>query len=137
MRSVINLRISFRHRCRIVFILAGVFVSSHFCFSAKAESSDILQGSVLNSSLAFPGEVFVISSDELSDRRINSLEDILDLAPGVSYSRKGPTGSVLYISVEGRPMTGVQLLLNGHPMDFSQNIHQEFIAHLTKIQSKC
>ncbi len=115
MRQVINPRISFVRSRRIIFLLAMALVAILSFFSAEADGRDNLRGSVLADSLAFPGEVFVLSSDALADRRINSLEDILDLLPGVSYSRGGPIGSTLYISVEGRPMTGVQLLLNGHP----------------------
>ncbi|MBU8921532.1 MAG: Plug domain-containing protein [Bacteroidales bacterium] len=115
MRTVINPGLfSIRSR-EVVFLFAALLIAGVFLVATDAESRGSFHGSVVADSLAFPGEVFVISSDELADRRINSLEDILDLIPGVSYSRSGPTGSALYISVEGRPMTGVQLLLNGHP----------------------
>jgi hypothetical protein len=72
-------------------------------------------GSVLADSLAFPGEVYVLTSDQLAGRVINTVEDILDLLPGVTYWRRGPSGSPLGLSVDGRNWKGVTLLVNGHP----------------------
>lgn len=74
-----------------------------------------LPGSVLADSLAFPGETYVITSDELSRYNINSIEDILEILPGVSYWMEGTAGSNSGFSVDGIGMGGISLLVNGFP----------------------
>ncbi len=68
-------------------------------------------------SLYMPGEVFVITASELAQYNINTLEDILDLLPGVSYWMEGPPRSSSGFAVDGEEQGGATLLLDGTPFD--------------------
>ncbi len=66
-------------------------------------------------SLAFPGEVYVITAEQLKNYNINTFQDILDLLPGVDSWREGPPASPSGCSVDGTGGGGITLYLNGHP----------------------
>lgn len=76
---------------------------------------ETVAGSVLGDSIAAAGEVFVLTNDQLRHYNINTLEDVLDMLPGVSYWSRGPSGSPAAFSVDGRAYSGVTLLVNGVP----------------------
>lgn len=80
-----------------------------------AEPGTVPIGSVLADSLSFPGEVYVLTADELADYNINTVEDILEMLPGLSFWRKGPEGSTVAFSVDGQSSRGITLLVNGVP----------------------
>jgi outer membrane receptor protein involved in Fe transport len=85
-----------------VSVRASVPLSSPFT-SASADS------------LALPGEVFVLTAEDLARLDINTIEDIIALLPGVSLWQDGPPGSRTAFSVDGRSWKGVTLLVNGVP----------------------
>lgn len=66
-------------------------------------------------SLLFPTEVFVITADEVVRHNIHTLEDILEMLPGVYHWIAGPRGSRSGFSIDGRGYRGVTLLINGKP----------------------
>ena len=66
-------------------------------------------------SLLFPTEVFVITADELVRYNIHTLEDILEVLPGVVHWIAGPRGSSSGFSIDGKGYRGVTLLVNGKP----------------------
>ncbi len=74
------------------------------------------EGSVAADSISLPGEVFILTSDDLQDYNINTFDDILEIIPGVSFWRKGPPGSSTGFSVGGRRSRGMNLLVNGIPL---------------------
>lgn len=63
-------------------------------------------------SLVFPGEVDTLGRAELRGANINTLNDILDRAPGVSWWLQGSPASRTGFSIDGRP-AGRSLLLDG------------------------
>jgi hypothetical protein len=67
-------------------------------------------------SLSFPGDVLVITRDDLSEYNIHTLDDILRLVPGVSIWREGPPASSGAFTLDGRSPRGVLILLNGEPL---------------------
>ncbi|MDZ7860112.1 MAG: Plug domain-containing protein [Candidatus Krumholzibacteriota bacterium] len=96
-----------------VFIPAILSVMSFPCISSAGELPD---GSVVSDSLSLPGEVFVLTAEDLRDYNINTFDDILEIIPGVSYWREGPPGSSTGFSIGGRGNRGVNLLVNGIPL---------------------
>jgi hypothetical protein len=74
-----------------------------------------LPGSMAGDSLLMPTEVFVITREELIERNVHTLDDILLLLPGVSLWREGPHGAEGGFSIDGRSGRGVNLLVNGVP----------------------
>ncbi len=91
-------------------LIAGLILSA-----GAGEIRCALQTGASPDTLVFPNEVFVITREELVEQNINSLDDLLDLLPGVVYWRAGPNGSTSGFSVNGRGGTGVTLLVNGEP----------------------
>jgi len=71
--------------------------------------------SAAGDTLALPGEVFVITAEELARFDINTIEDIIAHLPGVSLMQNGPPGSRTLFSVDGRTVSGMTLLVNGVP----------------------
>jgi hypothetical protein len=71
--------------------------------------------SASDDSLAMPGEVFVLTAEELTRLDINTIEDLVRLLPGVSIVQEGPPGSRTRYSVDGRTLKGISLLVNGIP----------------------
>ncbi len=65
--------------------------------------------------LLFPNEVFVITAEELAAYNVNTLEDILEILPGVVHWITGPRGANSGFSVDGRSHRGMTLLVNGKP----------------------
>jgi hypothetical protein len=74
-----------------------------------------LSGSIAGDSLLMPTETFVITREELIERNVHTLDDILLLLPGVSMWREGPHGGDGGFSIDGRGSRGVDLLVNGLP----------------------
>jgi hypothetical protein len=66
-------------------------------------------------SLTYPGEKFVLTKDELALYNMHTLQDILDLVPGVVWWQAGPPGAYNGYSIDGRSHIGVTLLMNGVP----------------------
>jgi hypothetical protein len=71
--------------------------------------------------LALPGEIFVITAEELARFDINTIEDIIEHLPGVSVLQDGPPGSETRYSVDGRTIKGLTLLVNGVPYNDPYN----------------
>ena len=93
-------------------------------FSLKVDTADARtfpDGSILSDSLAFSGEVYLVTSEELADYNINTVEDILELLPGVTFWRKGPEGSSVSFSIDGEISRGMTLLINGEPFSDPYN----------------
>ncbi|MBN1163512.1 MAG: TonB-dependent receptor plug domain-containing protein [Candidatus Krumholzibacteriota bacterium] len=99
-------------RTHLFFLALTVVVS---ILSPPGRSEPFMPGSVAVDSLLYPGEVYVITSAELTEYNINSLYDILEILPGVSSWRNGPAGSEEHFSVDGFSARGITLLLNGVP----------------------
>lgn len=74
-----------------------------------------LPGSMAGDSLLMPTEVFVITREDLIERNVHTLDDILLLLPGVSLRREGPHNADGGFSIDGRSYRGVNLLVNGAP----------------------
>jgi hypothetical protein len=73
-------------------------------------------GATSADSLSFPGDVLVITRDELSEYNIHTLDDILRLVPGAAVWRKGPPASGGAVTLDGRSPRGVPIFLNGEPL---------------------
>jgi hypothetical protein len=71
--------------------------------------------SAAGDTLALPGEVFVLTADELARFDINTIEDIIEHIPGASVLQDGPPGSRTLYSIDGRTVKGLTLLVNGVP----------------------
>lgn len=67
--------------------------------------------------LLFPNEVFVITAEELAGYNVNTLEDILEILPGVVHWIAGPPGASSGFSVDGGSHRGMILLINGKPFN--------------------
>ncbi len=63
--------------------------------------------------LLFPNEAFVITADELAIYNVNTLEDVLEILPGVVHWIAGPRGAESGFSVDGSSNRGMTLLVNG------------------------
>ncbi|HMA76431.1 MAG TPA: TonB-dependent receptor plug domain-containing protein [Candidatus Krumholzibacteriaceae bacterium] len=96
-----------------VYIPAILWVMS---LTGISSAGEIPEGSVVSDSLSLPGEVFVLTAEDLRDYNINTFDDILEIIPGVSYWREGPPGSSTGFSIGGRGSRGVNLLVNGVPL---------------------
>ncbi len=83
---------------------------------ARAEVEVTGGRSFASDSLALAGEVFVITAGDLADYNINTFDDILEVAPGVSFLRHGPPGSRTLFSMEARGHRRALLMVNGRPM---------------------
>ena len=75
-----------------------------------------LPGSIASDSLLMPSECYVISREDLIERNVHTLDDILQLLPGVALWREGPHGAHGGFSIDGRDHRGVNLLVNGIPV---------------------
>jgi len=73
-------------------------------------------GAMSADSLSFPGEVLIITREDLSEYNIHTLDDVLRLIPGASAWREGPPASAGAFTLDGRSTQGVLLLLNGEPL---------------------
>ncbi|MBN2185443.1 MAG: TonB-dependent receptor [Candidatus Krumholzibacteriota bacterium] len=105
--------------CHTTLMTAAIV--SFFLKVDSAEARTFPDGSVLSDSLAFSGEVFVVTSEELVDYNINTVEDILEMLPGVTFWRKGPEGSSVSFSIDGEISRGMTLLVNGLPFSDPYN----------------
>jgi hypothetical protein len=77
--------------------------------------------SAAEDTLALPGEIFVVTADELARFDINTIEDIIEHLPGTAILQDGPPGSKTVYSVDGRTVKGVTLLVNGVPYNDPYN----------------
>ncbi len=77
--------------------------------------------SAAGDTLTLPGEIFVITAEELARFDINTIEDIIEHLPGVSILQNGPPGSETRYSVDGRTIKGLTLLVNGVPYNDPYN----------------
>jgi outer membrane cobalamin receptor len=75
-----------------------------------------LPGSMAADSLLMPTESFVLDRADLIERNIHTLDDVLQLLPGVALWREGPHGADGGFSIDGRSHRGVNLLVNGVPV---------------------
>jgi len=90
------------------------FMTLAAAFGVRAGSPS--EHSFYSDSLALRGEVSVIPAGDLADYNINTFDDILEIAPGVSYLRYGPPGSRTLFSMEARGHGRALLMVNGRPM---------------------
>ena len=81
-------------------------------------------GATQADSLALPGEVLVITKEDLSEYNIHNLDDILRLVPGISIWREGPPASAGAFTLDGRSPRAVLLLLNGEPLTDPYDLEQ-------------
>lgn len=96
----------------IVFAVAAfVLLCAH-----RGGAEEALLGSFLGDSLLMPTESFVLTREDLVERNIHSLDDILRLLPGVVLWREGPVAADGGFSIDGRGGRGVNLLVNGSPV---------------------
>jgi outer membrane receptor protein involved in Fe transport len=77
--------------------------------------------SAAGDTLALPGEVFVVTAEELARFGINTIEDIIEHLPGVSVLQGGPPGSKTLYTIDGRTVRGMTLLVNGVPYNDPYN----------------
>jgi outer membrane receptor protein involved in Fe transport len=77
--------------------------------------------SAAGDTLALPGEVFVVTAEELARFDINTIEDIIEHLPGVSVLQGGPPGSKTLYTIDGRTVRGMTLLVNGVPYNDPYN----------------
>ncbi len=77
--------------------------------------------SAAGDTLALPGEVFVVTAEELARFDINTIEDIIEHLPGVGVLQNGPPGSRTLYTVNGRTVRGMTLLVNGVPYNDPYN----------------
>jgi hypothetical protein len=95
---------------RMLLAIFCVLLSPRYLMPAELPS-----GSIAGDSLLMPTEVFVITRAELIERNVHTLDDILQLLPGVSLWREGPHGADGGFSIDGRSHRGANLLVNGLP----------------------
>jgi hypothetical protein len=81
--------------------------------------------------MAFRGEIFVITAEELARYDINTFEDILKLVPGVSYWQEGTPGSRSGFSIDGRTWKGVTVTVNGIP--YSDPYNDEHLSRFLNL----
>jgi hypothetical protein len=82
---------------------------------ATALAAAELPGSIAGDSLLMPTEVFVLTRADLIERNVHTLDDILQLLPGVWMWREGPHDADGGFSIDGRTYRGMNLLVNGVP----------------------
>ena len=95
---------------RLVLVLALALLAPRCLFSGEPP------GSIAGDSLLVPTEIFVLSREDLIERNIHTLDDILQLLPGVTFWREGPHAASGAFSIDGRTSRGVNLLVNGVPV---------------------
>jgi hypothetical protein len=103
--------------------IAGAFllllvVTASFPATGSGSEASRYAGAYLSAAgdtLALPGEVFVITAEELAQFDINTIEDIIEQLPGVNVLQDGPPGSRTSYTIDGRTIKGMSLLVNGVP----------------------
>ncbi|MBN2071438.1 MAG: TonB-dependent receptor plug domain-containing protein [Candidatus Krumholzibacteriota bacterium] len=98
---------------KILFTASLAVIFLHASITVLGESAP--EGSVLSDSLLFTGEFYVITAEDLAAWNINTVEDILEMVPGVAFWRKGPEGAAVSFSVDGDLPRGMIFLINGLP----------------------
>ena len=72
--------------------------------------------SAADDTLAMPGEVFVITAEELAHFDINTLEDLIEHLPGVSVLQDGPPESRDFAAFSGKPLASwIETTFGLHP----------------------
>lgn len=99
-------------RLRWVIIISALLV---VLGALPCSAEEVLPGSCLGDSLLTPTEYFVLTREDLIERNVHSLDDILTLLPGVVLWREGPTAAYGGFSIDGRSSRGVNLFVNGSP----------------------
>lgn len=113
----------YRPRIAGAFLLLLAFASSIPVAGSGSEASRY-GGAYLSAAadtLSLPGEVFVLTAEEMARFDINTIEDIIEHLPGVSILQDGPPGSETRFSVDGRTVKGMTLLVNGVPYNDPYN----------------
>jgi outer membrane cobalamin receptor len=93
-----------------LFVLAWALLVPRCLMAAE------LPGSIAGDSLLMPTESYVLTREELIERNIHTLDDILQALPGVVIWREGPHGAYGGFSIDGRSHRGLNLLVNGIPV---------------------
>ncbi|MDD4857245.1 MAG: TonB-dependent receptor [Candidatus Krumholzibacteria bacterium] len=93
----------------------GMLVIALLLLAPQCLVSAGLSGTVAGDSLLMPTESFVLTREDLMERNIHTLDDILQLIPGVAVWREGPHDAYGGFSIEGRGDRGINLLVNGVP----------------------
>ncbi|MCK4548647.1 MAG: TonB-dependent receptor plug domain-containing protein, partial [Candidatus Krumholzibacteria bacterium] len=114
-----TLRLPFAGVLFITVALGAVFFQAECRCEASRYGGAYL--SAAGDTLALPGEVFVITAEELTRYDINTIEDIIEHLPGVSVLQNGPPGSRTRYTVDGRTIGGMTLLVNGVPYNDPYN----------------
>jgi outer membrane cobalamin receptor len=96
---------------RLVLVLAWVMIAPRCLAAGEAPP-----GAIAGDSLLMPTESFVLTRQDLLERNIHTLDDILQLLPGVAVWREGPHAANGGFSIDGRDYRGVNLLVNGVPV---------------------
>ena len=92
--------------------VVALVVASHSCSAARPDAHGALAGI---DTLLHATEYYRLTVEELEQYNIHTIEDILELIPGIAWWREGPPGSRGGYSIEGRSGDGVILLLGGEP----------------------
>ena len=66
--------------CELLLVTLLALSLSVGCFAAGLH-----EGSAAADSVSLPGEVYVLTADDLHDYNINTFDDILEIIPGVSF----------------------------------------------------
>ena len=113
----------YRPRTAGAFLLLLAFSSSIPTAGSGSEASRYGGAylSAADDTLSLPGEVFVLTAEEMARFDINTIEDIIEHLPGVSILQDGPPGSETRFSVDGRTVKGMTLLVNGVPYNDPYN----------------
>jgi hypothetical protein len=107
----------------VILLILSAVIAILPCAECRAESSRY-GGAYLcaaGDTLALPGEVFVLTAEELARFNINTIEDIIEHLPGVSVLQNGPPGSRTLYTIDGRTIKGMTMLVNGVPFNDPYN----------------
>jgi len=107
----------------VILLIFAAVIAVLPCAECRAESSRY-GGAYLSAAgdtLALPGEVFVLTAEELARFDINTIEDIIEHLPGVSVLQNGPPGSRTLYTIDGRTIKGMTMLVNGVPFNDPYN----------------
>ncbi len=94
--------------------LAGLILLMWWAAAAECRAAAGSDYSASSDSLLMPGDIYVIEWEYLRRLNIDTFDDILQIAPGVSSWREGVPGSTTGFSVDG---SKTALLVNGRLTD--------------------
>jgi hypothetical protein len=92
-----------------------LLLAASIALAAPCAAAEVIPGSVAGDSLLMPTETFVLTREDLIERNIHTLDDIIELLPGVALWREGPDDARDGFSIDGRGSRGMNLLVNGLP----------------------